>query len=108
MVWPADNGELLVTGLMEDTSAAGCGLEENDIITAVDGASIRHLPAADASHLLSGRLHSTVEVEAQRGEGANASIVRVTLARDVPIDVAESIDADVGVAVWPDPDGAFE
>ena len=107
MVWPADNGELLVTGLMEDTSAAGCGLEENDIITAVDGASIRHLPAADASHLLSGRIHSTVEVEVQRGEGANASIVRVTLARDVPIDVAESIDADVGVAVWPDPDGAL-
>ena len=42
MVWPADSGELLVTGMMEDTSAVGCGLEEDDILIAVDGASIRH------------------------------------------------------------------
>ena len=107
MVWPADSGELLVTGMMEDTSAVGCGLEENDILIAVDGASIRHLPAADASHLLSGRFNSTVEVEAQRGTGENTKIIKVTLTRDVHIDVAVDIDADVGVTVWPDPNGAL-
>ena len=76
MVWPADSGELLVTGMMEDTSAVGCGLEEDDILIAVDGASIRHLPAADASHLLSGCFNSTVEVEAQRGTGENTKIIK--------------------------------
>ena len=31
------NGELYITGFMEGTSAENCGLEEGDIITAVDG-----------------------------------------------------------------------
>ena len=45
---------------MEETSAINCGLEEGDVLTAVDGNNITHLPAADASHLLSGKFNSQV------------------------------------------------
>jgi len=39
------------------------------VLIAVDGESIGDMPAADASHLLSGKLNSKVAVQVQRGEG---------------------------------------
>jgi hypothetical protein len=42
---------------------------KGDVLIAVDGESIGDMPAADASHLLSGKLNSKVAVQVQRGEG---------------------------------------
>jgi len=41
---------------------------KGDVLIAVDGESIGDMPAADASHLLSGKLNSKVAVQVQRGE----------------------------------------
>ena len=40
MVWPGPAGQLFITGFMEGTSAANCGLQEEDVITAVDGVRV--------------------------------------------------------------------
>jgi Ca2+-binding EF-hand superfamily protein len=107
MVWPGPAGQLFITGFMEGTSAENCGLQEEDVITAVDGERITDLPAAEASHLLSGTLNSAVTVTVLRGQGSSASSHTVALVRDVSIDVAVPTDADVGVMVWPGANGTL-
>ena len=101
------SGQLFITGFMEGTSAENCGLQEEDVITAVDGERITDLPAAEASHLLSGTLNSAVTVTVLRGQGSSASSHTVALVRDVSIDVAVPTDADVGVMVWPGANGSL-
>ena len=75
------SGQLFITGFMEGTSAENCGLQEEDVITAVDGERITDLPAAEASHLLSGSLNSTVTVTVLRGQGSSATSHTVALVR---------------------------
>ena len=73
---------LLVCGTSVDdlsflAAAYDCGLMKGDVLVAVNGESIADMPAADASHLLSGKLKSTVAVQVQRRDGGKTLLIAI-------------------------------
>jgi hypothetical protein len=81
MIWPSDNGKLVVTGIKEDKSAGQSELQVGDIVAKIDGLDVTGLDASEVATKLIGPSGSTVSIVTDKG-------VTVNLIRDVSADEA--------------------
>ncbi|EKX54517.1 hypothetical protein GUITHDRAFT_150034 [Guillardia theta CCMP2712] len=84
MLWPGKDGELIITDIKENTSAAGTVLAIGDVIVKIDETSIEGLPATEAYKPLAGPNGSMVTITTKRvGEDGSTSTHTAELTRDV-------------------------
>ena len=81
MIWPSDNGKLVVTGIKEDKSAGQSELQIGDIVAKIDGLDVHGLDANEVATKLIGPSGSTVCIVTDKG-------VTVNLIRDVSAEEA--------------------
>jgi hypothetical protein len=81
MIWPSDNGKLVVTGIKEDKSAGQSELQVGDIVAKIDGLDVHGMDASDVATKLIGPSGSTVSIVTEKG-------VTVNLTRDVSAEEA--------------------
>lgn len=81
MIWPSDNGKLVVTGVKEDKSAGQSELQVGDIVAKIDGLDVHGMDASEVATKLIGQSGSTVSIVTEKG-------VTVNLIRDVSAEEA--------------------
>lgn len=81
MIWPSDNGKLVVTGIKEDKSAGQSELQVGDIVAKIDGLDVHGMDASEVATKLIGTSGSTVTIVTEKG-------VTVNLIRDVSAEEA--------------------
>ena len=81
MIWPSDNGKLVVTGIKEDKSAGQSELQVGDIVAKIDGLDVHGMDASEVATKLIGPSGSTVSIVTDKG-------ITVNLTRDVSAEEA--------------------
>lgn len=87
MLWPGKQGELIITGFKEDSSAADTELAIGDVIMSVDGDSVEGMDATDVAAMMAGPTGSVLSITTLSGV-----ICEVT--RDVSADEANATTVD--------------
>lgn len=91
----ARDRRILVVRVIPESPAAKAGLQDNDVILAIDDQSTVNMSSADAQGLLRGPIDTQVVLEVRRGD----AVVRVEITRGqiaIPTVIAEMLPNDVG------------
>jgi len=83
MLWPGKTGELIITGIKDETSAAETELAVGDVIVSVDGESVEGMDATDVAGMMAGPTGSTLTITTANG-------VTCTVTRDVSAEEANA------------------
>ncbi|HSR71178.1 MAG TPA: S41 family peptidase [Kiloniellales bacterium] len=86
-----------VLSVMEDTPAQSAGLENDDIIVAIDGEDTVGLTQREVVRRLRGPLRSEVDLTVKRGEPAETLVVSIVRAHIVPQTVRYERSGDVAI-----------
>jgi len=81
MIWPSDNGKLVVTGIKDDKSAGQSELQVGDIVSKIDNMDVSGMDASEVATKLIGPSGSTVTLVTDKG-------ITVNLTRDVSAEEA--------------------
>lgn len=81
MIWPSDNGKLVVTGIKDDKSAGQSELQVGDIVSKIDNMDVHGMDASEVATKLIGPSGSNVSIVTDKG-------ITVNLIRDVSADEA--------------------